>query len=239
MPSTGVPPAHSEKGSRMSQLLRVQNFMRVDGRIRRRRRPEPRGALRTCRAPRRARRQPPGRPGLVGVRHRELAEPDRARRIPRARRLLHARLRAEHRCRDHGPQQVRAAAWPVGEPRLDRVGGETPRPSTPPCSSSPTITDRASRWPTPRSTSSMRRPRRRCGKPRTPRGQGRTDRGRRRHRSAVPRGGSHRHHPCRRRADRDRPGERLWTSPEDLLDRFHLESVPSPSGVTHLLFWRR
>ena len=34
-------------------------------------------------------------------------------------------------------------------------------------------------------------------------------------------------------------GERLWTSPEDLLDRFHLESVPSPSGVTHLLFWRR
>ncbi len=34
-------------------------------------------------------------------------------------------------------------------------------------------------------------------------------------------------------------GERLWNSPDDLLDRFHLESVPSPSGVTHLLFWRR
>ena len=34
-------------------------------------------------------------------------------------------------------------------------------------------------------------------------------------------------------------GERLWTSHEDLLDRFHLESVPSPSGVTHLMFWRR
>lgn len=34
-------------------------------------------------------------------------------------------------------------------------------------------------------------------------------------------------------------GERLWTSPEELLDRFHLESAPSPSGVTHLLFWRR
>ena len=34
-------------------------------------------------------------------------------------------------------------------------------------------------------------------------------------------------------------GERLWTSREDLLDRFHLESVPSPSGVTHLLFWRQ
>ena len=26
---------------------------------------------------------------------------------------------------------------------------------------------------------------------------------------------------------------------EDLLDRFHLDTVPSPSGVTHLLFWRR
>ncbi len=34
-------------------------------------------------------------------------------------------------------------------------------------------------------------------------------------------------------------GERLWDSPDDLTDRFHLESVPSPSGVTHRLFWRR
>jgi dihydrofolate reductase len=34
-------------------------------------------------------------------------------------------------------------------------------------------------------------------------------------------------------------GERLWKSHTDLLDRFHLDSVPSPSGVTHLLFWRR
>jgi dihydrofolate reductase len=34
-------------------------------------------------------------------------------------------------------------------------------------------------------------------------------------------------------------GERLWHAPEELLDRFHLESVASPSGVTHLLFWRR
>ncbi|MGS2648526.1 dihydrofolate reductase family protein [Streptosporangium sp. LJ11] len=34
-------------------------------------------------------------------------------------------------------------------------------------------------------------------------------------------------------------GERLWNSHTDLLDRFHLETVPSPSGVTHLLFWRR
>jgi dihydrofolate reductase len=34
-------------------------------------------------------------------------------------------------------------------------------------------------------------------------------------------------------------GERLWESPDELLDRFHLERVPSPSGVTHLLLWRR
>lgn len=34
-------------------------------------------------------------------------------------------------------------------------------------------------------------------------------------------------------------GERLWASPGDLDDRFHRESVPSPSGVTHHLFWRR
>ena len=34
-------------------------------------------------------------------------------------------------------------------------------------------------------------------------------------------------------------GSRLWGSPEELLDRFHLEKVPSPSGVVHHLFWRR
>ena len=34
-------------------------------------------------------------------------------------------------------------------------------------------------------------------------------------------------------------GERLWTSHEELLDRYHLESIPSASGVTHQLFWRR
>lgn len=34
-------------------------------------------------------------------------------------------------------------------------------------------------------------------------------------------------------------GARLWTSPDELLDRFHCDVVPSPSGVTHHLFWRR
>jgi hypothetical protein len=33
-------------------------------------------------------------------------------------------------------------------------------------------------------------------------------------------------------------GVRLWESPDELLDRFHLDVVPSPSGVTHHLFWR-
>jgi dihydrofolate reductase len=34
-------------------------------------------------------------------------------------------------------------------------------------------------------------------------------------------------------------GLRLRESPEELLDRFHLEVVPGPSGVTHHLFRRR
>ena len=34
-------------------------------------------------------------------------------------------------------------------------------------------------------------------------------------------------------------GGKLWDSPDELLDRFHLERIPSPSGVTHYLFWRR
>ncbi|WP_437126386.1 dihydrofolate reductase family protein [Nocardia mangyaensis] len=34
-------------------------------------------------------------------------------------------------------------------------------------------------------------------------------------------------------------GERLWTSPDELTDRFHLERVPSPSGMVHHFFWRK
>jgi dihydrofolate reductase len=34
-------------------------------------------------------------------------------------------------------------------------------------------------------------------------------------------------------------GLRLWDSPDDLRDRFHLEVVPSPSGVVHHFFWRK
>jgi dihydrofolate reductase len=34
-------------------------------------------------------------------------------------------------------------------------------------------------------------------------------------------------------------GERLWSGPDELLGRFHLEQIPSPSGVVHHFFWRR
>lgn len=34
-------------------------------------------------------------------------------------------------------------------------------------------------------------------------------------------------------------GSRLWESSDELLDRFHRDMVPSPSGVTHHVFWRR
>lgn len=34
-------------------------------------------------------------------------------------------------------------------------------------------------------------------------------------------------------------GEKFWNGPEDYTDRFHLELVPSPSGVVHHFFWRR
>ncbi|MFB6818312.1 dihydrofolate reductase family protein [Streptomyces sp. NPDC056347] len=34
-------------------------------------------------------------------------------------------------------------------------------------------------------------------------------------------------------------GSRLWESPDELRDRFHVDVVPSPSGVTHHLFWRK
>ncbi|MCW2680630.1 MAG: deaminase [Frankiales bacterium] len=34
-------------------------------------------------------------------------------------------------------------------------------------------------------------------------------------------------------------GVRFWETPEELTDSFHLEVVPSPSGVVHHLLWRR
>jgi hypothetical protein len=34
-------------------------------------------------------------------------------------------------------------------------------------------------------------------------------------------------------------GERLWDGQEGLEERFEIESVSSPSGVTHVIFTRR
>ena len=34
-------------------------------------------------------------------------------------------------------------------------------------------------------------------------------------------------------------GERFWTGPEELFDRFDHEEIASPSGVKHYLFWRK
>ena len=34
-------------------------------------------------------------------------------------------------------------------------------------------------------------------------------------------------------------GERLWVSLDEFSDRFHHEAVPSASGVTHHVYWRR
>ncbi|WP_148613246.1 dihydrofolate reductase family protein [Nocardioides rubriscoriae] len=34
-------------------------------------------------------------------------------------------------------------------------------------------------------------------------------------------------------------GTRLWTSPDELADRYHVDVVPRPDGVVHHLFWRR
>ncbi|WP_406688253.1 dihydrofolate reductase family protein [Saccharopolyspora sp. ID03-671] len=34
-------------------------------------------------------------------------------------------------------------------------------------------------------------------------------------------------------------GVRLWNSPEELTDRYHLERITAPSGVEHHFFWRR
>ena len=112
---TSASPRRSPRRERArEQLLRVQNFMlSTDGF----------GSGEGQSLERPFGHADPGRAGLVGRRHRELAEPHRTRRHPRARRLLHPRLRPQHRRRDHGSQQVRPAARPVGGPRLGGLVG--------------------------------------------------------------------------------------------------------------------
>ena len=203
------------------------------GRVRRRRGPEPRAALR----PRRPRRELV----VVGRRHRELAEPHRPRRHPRARRLLHPRLRQQHRRRDHGPQQVRPAARPVGGPRLEGLVGRRRRRSTRRCSCSPTTSgpsftladttfhflDADARRGAAAGEGGRRR-------------QGRAPRRRRRDRPRVPRRRPRRHDARRRRArSSSAAANASGTRPTSCSTASTSSAVPSPSGVTHLLFWRR
>ena len=71
-------------------------------------------------------------------------------------------------------------------------------------------------------------------------GQGRPARRRGDHHPAVPRRRPRRHPACGGSPQVELgAGSRLWESPDELDDRFHHEVVPSSSGVTHHLFWRR
>ena len=98
----------------MAQLLRVQNFIVSSDGF---------GAGEDQSLERPFGHADPGELFAVGRRHGELAQPHRPRRQPRPRRLLHPRLRQQHRRRDHGPQQVRPAARPVAGPRVAGLVG--------------------------------------------------------------------------------------------------------------------
>ena len=181
----------------MSQLLRVQNFMLSSGRVRRRRGPEPRTALRA---------RQPGRPGLVGGRHRELAEPDRSRRHPEGSTTTSPATSPGTSAPRSWAATSSAPSGARGRTSTGRAGGATPRRSTPRCSCSPTTCDPASRWPTPRSTSSTPHRPRRCGR-RKDAADGKDVRlgGGVATVRRVPRRRPRRHHARRRRADRARP----------------------------------
>ena len=222
---TSVPPKEPHASAAESAELH-----RLERRLRCRRGPEPGATVRA--------REPGGADGL-GPRHGELSEPHRPRGEPRPRRLLHPRLQPRHRRRDHGPEQVRSAAWPVAGPRVaGLVGGRAPLPHAgvrhdpPPA---PVVLAVGHDVPLHRREAG-RGPRAGAG--------GRAGQGR----------------PARRWSDGRREfldadlvdtlhvavapvelgaGTRLWESPDELLDRFHCDVVPSPNGVTHHLFWRK
>ena len=218
---------HQCRRHRVDQLLRVQNFC-VARRLRRpvsTRASIGRSATRTRASCSRG-RVPASWPNRTDPRG-----------TPRPRRLLHARLRPQHRRRNHGPQQVRpGAAWDNHDWRGwwgDEPPFHTPvfvlthheRPSFtlsdttfhfvdgPPAA----VSDRARDAARARTSGSA------AGRP--PSGS-----------SSTPISST----PCTWRSRRWSSDQgTLWTSPDELLDRFHLEVVPSPSGVTHHLFWRR
>ena len=166
---------------------------------------------------------------LVGRRHRELAEPHRPRRHPRPRRLLHPRLRRATSAPRSWVATSSARSAARGRTTTGRAGGATSRRSTPRCSCSPTTCARRSPCPTPRSTSSTPRRPRPCAQAKEA-ADGKD----------VRLGGGVA--TVREFLDADLVdtmhiavapvelgrGERLWESPDELLDRFHLDVGAQP-----------
>ena len=196
-------------------------------RVRRRCRPE-------LGPPVRARRRS-RRPVLVGRCHGKLGEPHR----PGGSRGLDdyftrdftRNIGAEIMGRNKfGPHAAR------GRTTTGRAGGATHHRSARRCSCSRTTSARRSPWLTPPSTSSTPHPPTPCDRRSTPQRQRRAPRWWRHNHPRVPRRRPRRHDAHRRRADRAWPRRTPVELPHELLDRFHLDSVPSPSGVTHLLF---
>ena len=146
----------------------------------------------------------------------------------------------QHRRRDHGSQQVRSPARPVGGPRVAGVVGRRPavphagvRPHAPPAARRSSLADTTFHFIDASPADALAQAKAAAdGKD-------------------VRLGGGV--HTVREFLDADLVdtlhvavapidlgrGERLWDSPDELLDRYHRDRVPSPSGVTHLLYWRR
>ena len=101
----------------MTQLLRIQNFMLSEDGF---------GSGEGQSLERPFGHADPVRLCHLGRRDRALAQPHRPRRHPRPRRLLHPRLHQQHRRRDHGAQQIRSAARPVGGRGVAGMVGRRP-----------------------------------------------------------------------------------------------------------------
>ena len=111
----------------------------------------------------------------------------------------------------------------------------TTRRSTPRSLFSPTIPGPPSRWTAaPRLTFSTPAPPRRWPRRARPPRAGMSASAAARPPSAIPGRQPDRLRAHRRGADRAGPRERLWDGPEGLEDRFRIEAVTSPSGVTHV-----
>ena len=216
----------------LADSLRLQCFAVSRGRVRRRRGSEPRAARSGTPTPPISWRGP-GRPPSWPNR----TDPGGSRGLDD---YFTRDFAQQHRRRDHGPQQVRPAARTVGGRGLEGLVGR--RPAVPHARvrahAPPAAVVHAVRHDVPFH-------RRRTGRGAAA-GAGRPPTARTCASAAAspPSASSSTPTSSTRCTSRSRRielgrGERLWKSHEELLDRFHLDTVPSPSGVTHLLFWRR